>query len=119
MAKDPDEPKLLDVALLLDKKVDFTLGSAEPPDVRQSRLRREEEDATHKLKCQADEEAHKRRLSLIVHVFVMAIVGIAFIAGICIATLMESKTGLPDKAMTMVAGIAAALAGYLAGSKSK
>ncbi|WP_254053817.1 hypothetical protein [Singulisphaera sp. GP187] len=47
MAKDPDEPKLL------DKKVDFTLGSAEPPDVRQSRLRRVEEDATHTINLNA------------------------------------------------------------------
>jgi peptidoglycan/LPS O-acetylase OafA/YrhL len=68
---------------------------------------------------QSAEDDHKRLIALIVHIFALTIVAIAFLAGIYVLVATDSKTGLPDKAIAMVAGIALALASYVAGSKSK
>jgi hypothetical protein len=87
---------------------DISLRPPETPEERASRLKREEAEASH-----------KHRIELIVHVFALAILAVAFLAGICIVTFGDPKTGLPDKAIAMVAGIVVALASYVAGSRSK
>jgi len=54
-----------------------------------------------------------------VHVFVMAIVAIAFLASVYIAVAKDPKTGLPDKAMGIITAIVAAGVGYMTGKGSK
>jgi hypothetical protein len=88
------------VAGLFDRKVDFEIKKAESRDERTSRLRRIEA-----------EEDHKRRIDLIVHVFVMAVVAIAFLASAFIAVAKDPKSGLPDKAMGIITAIVAAAVG--------
>jgi hypothetical protein len=87
---------------------EFSLKPSETPEERTSRLKREEAEAKH-----------KHRIELIVHIFALAILTIAFLAGISIAAFGDPKTGLPDKAIAMAAAIVVALASYVAGSKSK
>jgi hypothetical protein len=119
MTERPKEPKRVDVSLLTDEKVAFDLRTAETPEERQSRLKREETEAAHKLRTQEAEDAHKRRISLILHIFVVAIVTIAFLASIYIAVDKDPKTGLPDKAMGIIMTIVAAGVGYMTGKASK
>jgi len=87
---------------------DISLKPSETPEERASRLKREEA-----------ESEHKHRIELIVHIFALIILTVAFVTGICIAAFGDPKTGLPDKAIAMVAGIVVALASYVAGSRSK
>ena len=108
MAERPKETKLTDLGVLVDKKVTFNIKTAEAPDELQSRLRREEA-----------EDTHKRRIGLIVHLFVMAIVAVAFLASVYIAVEKDPKTGLPDKAMGIITAIVAAGVGYMTGKGSK
>jgi hypothetical protein len=119
MADRPKEAKLVDLSVLVDKKVTFDLRTAEAPDELQSRLRREEAEAEHKLRTQEAEDAHKRRIGLIVHIFVMAIVAVAFLASVYIAVAKDPKTGLPDKAIGIITAIVAAGVGYMTGKGSK
>ena len=94
--------EIVNLAGLIDKGVAFDLKSAEAPEERESRLKREEAEAEHKLRAQEAEDTHKRRISLIVHIFVMAIVAVAFLASAYIAVARDPKTGLPDKAMGII-----------------
>ncbi len=80
MAERPKETKVVDVGGLIDKGVVFDLRTSEAPEERASRLRREEAEAEHKRRAQEAEDAHKRLIALILHIFVMAIVAIAFLA---------------------------------------
>jgi len=89
------------------------------PDELQSRLRLAESEAEHKLRTQGAEDALKRKISLMVHVFVMAIVAIAFLASVYIAVAKDPKTGLPDQAMGIITAIVAAGVGYVTGKGSK
>ena len=82
-------------------------------------MRREEAEAEHKLRTQEAEDGHKRRIGLIVHIFVMVIVAIAFLASVYIAAAGDPKTGLPDKAMGIITAIVAAAVGYMTGKGSK
>ncbi len=77
----------IDVEAFINAKTSFKLETAEPADERASRLRREE-----------SEEVHKLRIELIVTIFAMTVLGIAFLA---------------------CASIAAAVGGSLTGKKSK
>jgi hypothetical protein len=108
MAERPKEPKFADLGGLVDKDVKFEFKSPESPEERQSRLRREEA-----------EDGHKRRISLIVHIFVMTVVAIAFLTSAYIALAGDSKTALPDKAMSIIMAIVAGAFGYLTGKGSK
>jgi hypothetical protein len=113
------ETRAVDMAALVDKNIAFEVRTAESSDEHASRLRREEAEAEHTLRTQAAEDAHKRQVALIVHIFVMAVVAIAFLASVYIAVAKDPKTGLPDKAMGIVTAIAAAAVGYITGKGSK
>ncbi len=76
-----EDPKYLDLGKLLDpKKVNFELKSAETPDEIRSRLKLAELEAEHQHRTQEAEDTHKRRTNWWVHIFVMAIVAVAFLA---------------------------------------
>jgi hypothetical protein len=107
MEERPKRAQTLNIGALVDIGK-YSIESPETPEERASRLRREEAEA-----------GHKHRIELLVHVFALAILTIAFLAGLCIAAFNDPKTGLPDKAIAMVAGIVVALASYVAGSRSK
>ena len=113
------ETRPVDVTALVAKTIAFEVRTAESPDERASRLRREEAEAEHTLRTQAAEDEHKRRIALIVHIFVMAVVAIAFLASVYIAMAKDPKTGLPDKAMSIITAIVAAAVGYMTGKGSK
>ena len=65
------------------------------------------------------EDDHKRRINLVVHIFVMAVVAVAFMASVYIAVAGDQKTGLPDKAMGIIMAIVAGGVGYITGKGSK
>jgi hypothetical protein len=119
MAERPREPRIVDLGIQVDKSVTFELRTAEAQDERQSRLRREEAEAEHRLHAQAAEDGHKRRLAFTIHFFVMAIVTVAFMVSVYIAVAADPKTGLPDKAMGIITAIVAAAVGYITGKGSK
>ena len=119
MTERPKEPKIVDVSALIDKKVTFDLKTAEAPEELRSRLKREETEAEHKLRAQDVEDAHQRLISLLVHLFVMLVVGVAFGASVYIAIQKDPKTGLPDKAIGIITAIVAAGVGYMTGKGSK
>jgi hypothetical protein len=120
MAEHADDPKHLDLSRLLDpKKVNFELRSPETQDEIRSRLKLAESEAEHKLRTQEAEDSHKRRISLIVHIFVMAIVAVAFLTSAYIAVAADPKTGLPDKAMGIITAIVAGGVGFMTGKGSK
>ena len=102
-----ERPKAVNIAGLLDQGIAFELKT-ETPEERESRLRREEA-----------EDAHKRRISLIVHVFVMALVVVAFATSITIVFVKDANTGLPDKAVGIITAIVAGGFGYMTGKGSK
>ena len=102
-----ERPKAVNIGGLLDQNIAFELKT-ESPEERDSRLRREEA-----------EDAHKRRISLIVHVFVMALVAIAFVTRVTIVFVRDANTGLPDKAMGIITAIVAGGFGYMTGKGSK
>ena len=114
-----ERPKAVDIAGLLDQGIAFELKT-ETPEEGESRLRREEAQAEHDLRTQEAEDAHKRRISLWVHVFVMAVVAVAFLASVVYITVVgDPKTGLPDKAMGIIMAIVAGGVGYITGKGSK
>jgi hypothetical protein len=124
MEAKPDDPKagsprLIDINRLVHTGFDLSLNTPEPPQALESRLRREEAEAEHKLRAQEAEDAHKRLITLIVHVFVMTIVAVAFLASVYIAVATDPKSGLPDKAMGVITAIVAAGVGYMTGKGSK
>ena len=83
MADPADDPKHLDLGKLLDpKKVNFELKSPETPDEIRSRLKLAELEAEHKLRTQEADNTHKRRINWWVHVFVMTVVSVAFLASV-------------------------------------
>ena len=97
MAEHADDPKHLDLGKLLDpKKVNFELKSPETPDEIRSRLKLTQIETEHKLHP-GGRGHYKRRISLIVHIFVMAIVAVAFLASAYIAVAGDPKTGLPTR----------------------
>jgi Na+/glutamate symporter len=108
VAERPTVRQNVNLAALVDPNIAFDFKTAESPEERASRLRREEA-----------EDAHKRRISLIVHVFVMTIVALAFGASVYILVTQDPKTNLPDKAIGIITAIVAALLGYLTGKGSK
>jgi hypothetical protein len=83
-ARVAERPKAVNVAGLIDQSIAFELKT-ETPEERESRLRREEAQAGHELRTKEAEDTHKRRISLWVHVFVMAVVATAFLASAYIA----------------------------------
>jgi hypothetical protein len=115
----PKGLKDVDITGLIDKGVAFELRSAETPVERESRLRREEAEADHKLRTQEAEDAHKRQIGLILHIFVMAVVALAFLASAYIAMFGDPKTGLPDKAMGIITAIVAGGVGFITGKGTK
>jgi hypothetical protein len=120
MADRAEEPKHLDLGKMLDpKKVKFDLKSPETPDEIRSRLKLAELDAEYKLQAQKAAEDHERRISLIVHVFVMTVVAVAFFTSAYIAVAGDPKTGLPDKAMAIITAIVAGGVGFVTGKGSK
>ncbi len=56
---------------------------------------------------------------MVVHIFVMAIVAVAFLACAYIAVAGDPKTGLPDKAMGIITAIVAGGVGFMTGKGSK
>jgi hypothetical protein len=119
VAERPKESRIVDVGGLIDKGVVFDLRTSEAPEERESRLRREEAEAEHKLRAQEAEDVHKRLIVLILHIFVMTIVAVAFLASAYIAVAGDPKTGLPDKAMGIITAIVAGGVGYITGKGSK
>lgn len=109
MAERTGDLHQVDVGKLLDpKKFDIDLKTPEKPEELQSRLRREEA-----------EDAHKRRISLYIHIFVMAIVAVALLTSFYLVVAGDPKSGLPDKAMAIITAIVAAGLGYITGKGSK
>jgi len=102
------EPKAVDLGGLVGKEINFEVRTAETKDERESRLRREEA-----------EDAHRRRISLVVLVFVMAMVTIAFLVSSYIAATGDPKSGLTEKAMNVITAIVAAGVGFITGKGSK
>jgi len=113
------ELPITDLPALFGRRMTFEARTAESPVERGSRLKREEAEVEHSLRSEAEEAAHTRRLSLLVHVFVMVIVAVAFSASVYIAVAKDPKTGLPDKAMGIITAIVAASVGYMTGKGSK
>jgi glycerol uptake facilitator-like aquaporin len=109
MAERAGEQPQVDLSKLLDpKKFDIEVKSSEKPEEIQSRLRREEA-----------KEAHERKISLMVHYLVMAMVGVAFLTCVLIVTVKDQNTGLTDKAMGLMTAIISASVGYMTGKGSK
>jgi hypothetical protein len=120
MAERADDPKLVDLGKLLDpKKLTFELKSPEAPEEVRSRLKLAELEAEHQHRAQEADDTHKRRINGWVHIFVMAVVAIAFLASAYIAAAGDPKTGLPDKAMGIITAIVAGGVGYITGKGSK
>ena len=115
MAERPDKsPRIVNLALD-NPNLRYEVKTGESPDERASRLRREEAEAEHRIRAEAAADTHKRRIELIA----VAVAFLTLIACFSIAAFKDSKTGLPEKAMTIIAGIVGALAGYLTGKTSK
>ena len=89
--------QVVELGALLAANVTFD-PKTEAPEKRESRLRREEAEAEHKRRTQEADDAHKRKIAFILHIFIMAIVAIAFLASVGIVFVADPKTGLPDKA---------------------
>lgn len=120
MAENVDDPKHIDLARLFDpKKYHLEVKSAETADEIRSRLKLAEIEAEHKLRTQQAEEFHQRRISLVVPIFVMTVVAVAFLASAFIAVTGDPKSGLPDKAMAIITAIVAGGVGYITGKGSK
>jgi len=120
VAEHAEDPKHLDLGKLLDpKRVKYELKTPETPDEIRSRLKIAEIEAEHKLRAQEAEDSHKRRISLWVHIFVMAVVAVAFLASTYIAIFMDANTGLQDKAIGIILAIVAGGFGYMTGKGSK
>ncbi len=116
----PSSPRLVDLNKLANiPGYKVAINTPEPLEELQSRLRLAESEAEHKLRTQEAEDALKRKISLMVHVFVMAIVAVAFLASVYIAVAKDPMTGLPDKAMGIITAIVAAGVGYMTGKGSK
>lgn len=113
-----ERPRAVNIAGLIDQSIAFELKT-ETPEERESRLRREEAQAEHELRTQEAEDTHKRRIGLWVHLFVMTVVAVAFLASVYITVAGDPKTGLPDKAMGIITAIVAAGVGYITGKGSK
>ncbi|MGC8641202.1 MAG: hypothetical protein ACP5XB_15150 [Isosphaeraceae bacterium] len=113
-----ERPKAVNIAGLIDQSIAFELKT-ETPEERESRLKRKEAQAEHELRTQEADDAHKRRISLWVHVFVMAVLAVAFLTSAYIAMVGDPKTGLPDKAMGIITAIVAGGVGYITGKGSK
>ena len=88
--------------------MEFEVKTAEAPDERASRLRREEAD-----------DNHKRRISYLAHIFVAVAVTGAFLVGAWVVLKGDPKTGLTEKAMNVITAIVAAGVGYVTGKGSK
>lgn len=112
-------PRLVDLNRLADTGYKLTINTPDSLEELQSRLKVAEAEAEHKLRSQEAEGAHERRIALIVHIFVMAIVAVAFLASVYIVVAKDPKTGLPDKAMGVITAIVAAGVGYMTGKGSK
>ncbi len=76
-------------------------------------------EAEHDHRSKEADDAHNRRINSWVHIFVMAIVSVAFLASVYLALAGDPKTGLPDKAMGVITAIVAAGVGYITGKGSK
>lgn len=120
MADRTDAPKNVDLGKVLDpKKYDFELKSPERPEELQSRLRLAELEAEHKLRTQEAEDRHRRLIVLIVHVFVIAVVAVAFAICGYIVLVKGPDSGLTDKAMVLISVIVSAGVGYMTGKGGK
>lgn len=56
---------ITDLPILLGRHIIFQAETAEPPDERRSRLKREEAEAEHTLRGKAEADARERRLALL------------------------------------------------------
>jgi Ca2+/H+ antiporter len=120
MAEDKAETRYTDLAKFLDpKKFSVELRSAETPDEVRSRVKLAELEAEHKLRTQEADDTHKRRTQWWLHIFVMTVVAVAFLASTYIAIFKDASTGLPDKAMGIITAIVAGGVGYITGKSSK
>jgi hypothetical protein len=116
----PGSPRLVDLNRLANTPGDkVAINTPELPEEIQSRLKIEQAENEHKLRTQEAEDGHKRLISLIVHVFVLAVVTLAFLASVFVLVTLDPKTKLPDKAIGIITAIVAALLGYLTGKGSK
>src|SRR4051794_18643290 len=116
----PGSPRLVDLNKLANTPgYKLAINTPEPPEEVQSRLKLAESEAEHKLRTQEAEDSLKRKITLMVHVFVMAIVAIAFLTSVYVVVAKDPKTGLPDKAMGIITAIVAAGVGYMTGKGSK
>src|SRR4051794_25296537 len=103
----PKKPQMVDIAAL-NELGEFVLKTSETPEERASRLKREEA-----------EDAHKQRISLIVHCFVLVMVTIGLGVSAYVVLFHDPKTGLPDKAMGIITVIISAAFGYMTGKATK
>ena len=108
VAERPREPNFVDLDAFTARNVTVSFKTAEMRDERASRLRREEAN-----------DNHQRRITLMVHNFVFAVVAVAFLISWFIVLFKDPKTGLPDKAMGIITAIVAAGVGYITGKASK
>ena len=108
MPERSDREKRVDLQALFQKSVKLTMATAESRDERASRLRREEA-----------EDAHNQQINLLVHRSVIVAVAIAMTACVVVTFVQDPKTGLPDKAMTIITAIVAAGVGYVTGKARK
>ncbi len=116
----PGSPRLVDLNKLANTPgYKVAIKTPDPLEELQSRLKIAESEAEHRLRTEEAEDAFRRKISLMVHVCVMTVVVIAFLASVYIAMAKDPKTGLPDKAMGIITAIVAAGVGYMTGKGSK
>lgn len=108
----------LDIAAL-NEMGEYFVRSPETSEEHASRLKREEAEADHKLRMQEAEENHKRKLSFWMHIFVFAVVALAFLVGAYIAATGDPRAGLTEKAMNVITAIVAGGVGFITGKGSK
>ncbi len=71
------------------------------------------------MKREEAEAAHKLRLSFWIHIFVLAVVALAFLVSAYLAATGDPKAGLTEKAMNVITAIVAGGVGFITGKGSK
>src|SRR4051794_15374321 len=105
----PRKPQVIDLLTQVrEQGLKVEISSPETPEELQSRLRREEA-----------EDSHKHRISLIVHCFGLGMVAIGLGVSAFVVIARDPKTGLPDRALGIIAVIISAAFGYMTGKATK
>lgn len=105
----PGSPRLVDLNRLAHTPgYKLAIKSPEDPTELQARIRTAEAEA-----------AHARRKDLLLHFFVMAVVAVAFVLCVFLVLTRDPASGLPDKAMGLIAVIISAGVGYITGRGSR